>query len=172
MDNVNNEIEPDVNDLFQVCLTIYHYSYYHYVSGFTLPFLISTSTLHYLYGNKLLLYTSLTYFQELNDVTEREIKNFDSLTIGTIYQITEMYMKQTPSGDQVVGGIVPKDQENDTIRFVYLVTSLTKKFNAQKVSMWNAKITKGAKAYFKYIGKEKIKFGCGYKFNATWVKAN
>ena len=76
MDNANNELEPDVNDLFQVCLAIYHYYYYHYVSGFTLPFLISKSTLHHLYGDKLLLY--LTYFQELNDVTEREIKSFDS----------------------------------------------------------------------------------------------
>lgn len=81
-------------------------------------------------------------------------------------------MKQTKTGEQVVGGITKKDEEpiDDNIEYVWLPSTLTNNFNADKVSAWNSRIKNGAKAFFIYKGRQNIPYGSGYKFMAEWVK--
>ena len=109
-------------------------------------------------------------FQELNETTKLETKNFDSLTSGSTYQVVELFMKTTDKGDQVVAGVIQKDAPLNTMQYVYMPTILCKNFNAAKVSQWGNKISKGAKAFFKYKSKVTTNYGVGYKFDAEWVK--
>ena len=81
-------------------------------------------------------------------------------------------MRTTDKGDQVIGGVIEKDAALNTMKYVYLPTCLCKNFNAAKVKQWGGKISKGAKAYFKYKSKVATNYGTGYKFDAEWVKSN
>ena len=82
-------------------------------------------------------------------------------------------MKPTRTGEQVVAGIINKDDEHvdDNVEYVWLASALTKNFNSDKVNAWASRIKNGAKAYFKYTGKKSIPYGSGFQFNAEWVKS-
>lgn len=111
-------------------------------------------------------------FQDLDATTKLETKNFDALTIGTIYQVVELTMRTSDKGDQVVAGVIEKEAPLNTMQYVYLPSSLAKNFNSAKVKQWADKISKGAKAFFKYKSKMQTNFGTGYKFIAEWVKSS
>lgn len=79
-------------------------------------------------------------------------------------------MQEINNKEQIIAAVMKKDDASQTLKYVYLVSDLVKHFSADKVKQWNARISKGAKAFFKFNGKVATKFGVGYKFSAEWHK--
>lgn len=105
----------------------------------------------------------------MQSTVTKEITSIDVLHINEIYQLKDIYEKETVKGTQIVGEVLLKSNPEDDTKLIYMPAALVKNFNKQQIQDWQKRLQNNAKAFLKYLGKKPTTFGRNYKFDAEWV---